>query len=87
MMNTSATGCLVQMLCRRLVSSTSPRKLQLPCEAVPAQTGKLVPHSGLQLLERILQIKPQAPNAGPPQLAGRQVWIPFLVGVSRTSSL
>lgn len=49
------------------------------------EPGSLFHHTHFQLLERILQIKQQAPNAHSTQLAIEQICFPFLVGVSRTS--
>lgn len=56
------------------------------CTTSCQEPGSLFHHTHFQLLERILQIKQQAPNAHSTQLAIEQICFPFLVGVSRTSS-
>lgn len=50
------------------------------------EPGSLSPHTDFQLLERILQIKQQAPGVHATQLAVERVCFLFLVGVSRASS-
>lgn len=50
------------------------------------EPGSLFRHTDFQLLERILQIKQQAPSVHTTQLAVEQICFPFLVGVSRASS-
>lgn len=56
--------------------------LEYPCQ----EPGSLFPHTDFQLLERILQIKQQAPSVHTTQLAMEQICFLFLVGVSRASS-
>lgn len=50
------------------------------------EPGSLSPHTDFQLLERILQIKQQAPSVPTTQLAMERICFLFLAGVSRASS-
>lgn len=63
----------------------SPRMLQLPHGPFLPEPGSLFHHTDFQLLERVLQIKQQAPDAHMTQRAVEQICFPFPAGVSRTS--
>lgn len=88
-LNQLASVCQCVFLAFRTISRQFPTFLPecySCCTTSCQEPGSLFHHTHFQLLERILQIKQQAPNAHSTQLAIEQICFPFLVGVSRTSS-
>lgn len=67
------------------ISYISPECCSCCADHSCQEPGSLFHHTDFQLLERILQIKQQTPNAHTTQQAVVQICFPFLVGVSRTS--
>lgn len=88
-LNQLASVCQFVFLAFRTISRQFPTFLPecYSCctDSSCQEPGSLFHHTHFQLLERILQIKQQAPNAHSTQLAIEQICFPFLVGVSRTS--